>query len=87
MNQPRLWWQDVVPSDWTAFALPEDLVRERYTALLAALDELSTRGPMSTVEEIVTQVRAVGYHDPLTELDLRDGLDQLAKFDRAPNTP
>lgn len=68
------------PSDWTAFALPEDLVRERYTALLAALEELSTRGPMSTPEEIAAQVRAVGYHDPLTDLDLRNALDQLAKW-------
>lgn len=80
MSQPRLWWQEVVPSDWTAFALPEDLVRERYTALLAALEELSTRGPMSTPEEIAAQVRAVGYHDPLTDLDLRNALDQLAKW-------
>ena len=44
VSEPRLWWQDVMPSDWTAFLLPEDLVRERYTALLAALEELSTRG-------------------------------------------
>lgn len=78
MTQPRLWWQDVVASDWTAFSLPDDLARERYTALLAALEELSTRGPMSTLEEIAAQARAVGYHDPLTELDLRNALDKLA---------
>ena len=65
MGEPRLWWQDVLPGDWTAFSLPDDLVRERYTALLAALEELSTRGPMSTLVDILAQLRAVGFHDPL----------------------
>lgn len=59
----RLWWQDVVHSDWTAFALSEDLVRERCTALLTAVEELSTREPVSTPVAIAAQVRAVGYHD------------------------
>ena len=68
-GEPRLWWQDVLPSDWTAFSLPDDLVRERYTALLAALEELSTRGPMSTLVDILAQLRTVGFHDPLTEAD------------------
>jgi len=80
VSEPRLWWQDVMPSDWTAFSLPEDLVRERYTALLAALEELSTRGPMSTLGDILAQLRAVGFHDPLHETELRDALDQLAKW-------
>jgi uncharacterized protein (TIGR02677 family) len=77
---PRRWWRHVVASDWTAFALPEDLVRERYSALLAALDELSTRGPMSTLGEIMERLRAIDFHDPLTEVDLRVLLDQLAKW-------
>lgn len=80
MGEPRLWWQDVLPSDWTAFALPDDLVRERYTALLAALEELSTRGPMSTLGDILAQLRVVGFHDPLPETELRDALDRLAKW-------
>lgn len=80
MNRPRTWWQEVVPGDWAAFALPDDLVRERYTALLAALEELSTRGPMSTLADIGGQLRAVGYHDPLGEPDLLKALDQLAKW-------
>lgn len=79
-DQPRRWWRHVVASDWTAFALPEDLVRERYSALLAALDELSTRGPMSTLTEIRERLRAVGFHDPLSEVDLRAVLDQLARW-------
>ncbi|MEW2352991.1 DUF2397 family protein [Spirillospora sp. NPDC029432] len=62
------------------FSLPDDLVRERYTALLAALEELSTRGPMSSLDEISTQVRSVGLHDPLPETELRDALDRLAKW-------
>ena len=53
---------------------------KRYTALLAALEELSTRGPMSTLVDILAQLRAVGFHDPLTEAELRDSLDQLAKW-------
>lgn len=53
---------------------------KRYTALLAALEELSTRGPMSTLVDILAQLRAVGFHDPLTEAELRDALDHLAKW-------
>jgi len=79
-NQPQLWWQQVVASDWTAFALSEDLVRERYSALLAALEELSTRGPRSTLGEITERLRAVGFHDPMPEAELRALLDQLAKW-------
>jgi uncharacterized protein (TIGR02677 family) len=80
LEQPRRWWQSVVPADWIVFSLPEDLVRERYTALLAALEELSTRGPMASLEEIAVRVRSVGFHDPLPEPELRDALDQLAKW-------
>lgn len=80
MREPRRWWQEVEASDWTAFAMPDDLVRERYTALLAALEELSTRGPMSTLTEIADQAKEVGYHDPLPEGELRSALDQLAKW-------
>ncbi len=80
MSRPRMWWQEVHPGDWAAFALPDDLVRERYTALLAALEELSTRGPMSTLADIADQLRAIGYHDPLPEPDLLKALDQLAKW-------
>jgi uncharacterized protein (TIGR02677 family) len=75
-----MWWQDVVPGDWTAFSLPDDLARERYTALLAALEELSTRGPMSSLSEISVQLRAVGYHDQLQETELREALDRLARW-------
>lgn len=80
MREPRRWWQEVEASDWTAFAMPDDLVRERYTALLAALEELSTRGPMSTLAEIADQAKDVGYHDPLPEGELRSALDQLARW-------
>ncbi|MEJ2852403.1 MULTISPECIES: DUF2397 family protein [unclassified Saccharothrix] len=66
--------------DWAAFATSEDLARERYTALLAALEELSTRGPMATPAEISAQAREVGYHDPLPEDDLRKALDRLAQW-------
>jgi uncharacterized protein (TIGR02677 family) len=69
-----------VPADWIVFSLPEDLVRERYTAVLAALEELSTRGPMAGLEEIAGQVRSVGFHDPLGEPELRGALDHLAKW-------
>jgi len=79
-EQPRSWWRGVVASDWTVFSLPEDIVRDRYSALLAALEELSTRGPRSTVAEIVERLRAVGFHDPLTDADLRALLDQLATW-------
>lgn len=80
MREPRRWWQEVEARDWTAFSQPDDLVRERYTALLAALEELSTRAPMSTLSEIALQAKLVGYHDPLGENDLRSALDQLAKW-------
>lgn len=80
MSKPRMWWQEVVPGDWYVFGMPEDLVRERYLALLAALEELSTRGPMSTLPDIAVQLRAVGYHDPLSETELRKSLDQLAAW-------
>lgn len=80
MVTQRLWWQEVDPAAWRAFGLPEDLVRERYTALLAALEELSTRAPMSTLPDIADHLRAVGYHDPLPELELRDALDRLTEW-------
>ncbi|MFI0487012.1 hypothetical protein [Actinomadura sp. 9N215] len=80
MEQPRRWWQSVLPADWIVFALPEDLVRERYTALLAALEELSTRCPMASLDEIAAQARSVGFHDPLPESELLGALDQLAKW-------
>lgn len=80
MSQPRQWWQDVLPSDWTAFSLTDDLVRERYTALLAALEELSTCGPMSSLGDILAQLRSVGFYDPLDETELRNALDRLATW-------
>ena len=64
MSQPRRWWQDVLPADWTVFSLPDDLARERYTALLAALEELSTRGPMSSLGDILAQLRSVVVTEP-----------------------
>ncbi|MEF9527655.1 MULTISPECIES: DUF2397 family protein [Streptomyces] len=73
----RMWWQEVVPGDWYVFGMPESLVKERYLALLAALEELSTRGPMATLSDITAQLKAVGYHDPLPEAELRALLDQL----------
>jgi hypothetical protein len=73
------WWRHVVPSDWAAFATPEDIHRERHSALLAALEELSTRGPRSTFTEIIERLRAVGFHDPITDADLRELLDRLAR--------
>lgn len=75
-----MWWQEVVPGDWYVFGMPEDLVRERYLVLLAALEELSTRGPMSTLADIAAQAKTVGYHDPLSEPELCNSLDQLAKW-------
>ncbi|GAA4259709.1 hypothetical protein GCM10022255_085360 [Dactylosporangium darangshiense] len=78
-SQPRLWWQDIDPVVWRCFGQPEDLARERNTALLAALEELSTRAPMSTLADIVAQVREVGYRDKLTDLEVRDTLDQLTR--------
>ncbi|GAA1546407.1 hypothetical protein GCM10009678_31290 [Actinomadura kijaniata] len=77
MEQPRLWWQSVYPSDWAVFSLSDDLSRERYTALLAALEELSTRGPMANLEEVASQLHDVGFHDPLPEQELRNALDRL----------
>lgn len=82
-DQPQHWWRQVIASDWAAFSQHNDLVRERYSALLAALEELSTRGPRSTLGEIGERLRAVGFHDPLTEVELRDLLDQLAKWEFA----
>ncbi|MFF4795081.1 DUF2397 family protein [Streptomyces sp. NPDC001276] len=76
----RMWWQEVVPGDWYVFGIPEGLVKERYLALLAALEELSTRGPMATLSDITAQLKAVGYHDPLPETELRALLDQLLKW-------
>ncbi|MCM8555419.1 DUF2397 family protein [Streptomyces sp. STCH 565 A] len=73
----RVWWQEVVPGDWYVFGVPESLVKERYLALLAALEELSTRGPMATLSDIAAQLKVVGYHDPLPEPELRSLLDQL----------
>ncbi|MFD1364408.1 DUF2397 family protein [Actinoplanes sichuanensis] len=78
-SQPRLWWQDIDPVVWRCFGYAEDLARERNTALLAALEELSTRAPMSTLTDILGQIREVGYHDHLTDKELRDVLDQLTK--------
>ncbi|MFF9143910.1 DUF2397 family protein [Streptomyces sp. NPDC014861] len=68
-----------MPDDWSVFGTSEDLTRERYLALLAALEELSTRGPMSTLSDITLQLKAVGYHDPLPPTELRTSLDELAK--------
>ncbi|WP_329347168.1 DUF2397 domain-containing protein [Streptomyces sp. NBC_01261] len=73
----RLWWKEVVPDDWHVFGMSDGLVKERYLALLAALEELSTRGPMATLSDITTQLKTVGYHDPLPEAELRERLDQL----------
>ncbi|MFI0941349.1 DUF2397 family protein [Streptomyces sp. NPDC021020] len=83
MDPARQWWRSVLSSDWTVFALPEDLVRERYTSLLAALEELSTRGPMWTPAQILEQMRAVGFHDPLTEEQLLALLEQVARWELA----
>ena len=74
------WWRDVAPSDWAAFATTEDIHRERYSALLAALEVLSTRGPRSTFAEITERLRAIGFHDPITDADLRQLLDGLARW-------
>ncbi|MFJ7593023.1 DUF2397 family protein [Streptomyces sp. NPDC097617] len=63
--------------------MPEDIVRERYLALLAALEELSTRGPMATLGDITAQLKSVGYHDPLPEPELRACLDHLVKKELA----
>ncbi|MEU1377407.1 DUF2397 family protein [Streptomyces triculaminicus] len=83
MDQARRWWKSVLSSDWTVFAMPEDLVRERYTALLAALEELSTRGPMWTQAQILEQLRLVGFHDPISDDQLLSSLEQLAKWELA----
>ncbi len=83
VDSPRRWWQHVVASDWSVFSVPEDLVRERYSALLAALDELSTRGPRATLSEIMDRLRIVGFHDLLPAAELRNLLDQLARWEFA----
>ncbi|WP_201452417.1 DUF2397 family protein [Streptomyces sp. HM190] len=76
----RMWWQEVVPGDWYVFGTPEGLVKDRYLALLAALEELSTRGPMATLSDITAQLKRVGYHDPLPQAELRSLLDQLMEW-------
>jgi uncharacterized protein (TIGR02677 family) len=82
-DRPQHWWRQVIASDWAAFSQPNDLVRERYSALLAALEELSTRGPRSTLGEIGERLHAVGFHDPLSDVELRGLLDQLAAWEFA----
>jgi len=79
-GERRLWWQDIDPVVWRVFGQPEDLARERNTALLAALEELSTRAPMSTLSEIGAQMTAVGYRDPVADAELRDALDQMREW-------
>ncbi|WP_051407238.1 DUF2397 family protein [Nocardia sp. CNY236] len=74
------WWRSVVPGDWAAFATSVDIHRERYSALLAALEELSTRGPQSTFAEITQWLRVVGFHDPITDTELRELLDRLSHW-------
>ncbi|MEV0855118.1 DUF2397 family protein [Nocardia fluminea] len=74
------WWRNVVPGDWAVFATTEDLHRERYSALLAALEELSTRGPRSTFAEITERLRAIGFHDSITDAELRALLDRLSHW-------
>ncbi|GAB3939255.1 hypothetical protein GCM10027614_21080 [Micromonospora vulcania] len=76
-NSPRLWWQDIDPVVWRCFGQPEDLARERNTAVLAALEELATRAPMSTPADIAAQMRDVGFRDQVTEFELRMVLDYL----------
>ncbi|MET8091522.1 DUF2397 family protein [Micromonospora sp. NPDC005220] len=76
-NPPRLWWQDIDPVVWRCFGQPEDLARERNTAVLAALEELATRAPMSTPADIAAQMRDVGFRDQVTEFELRAVLDYL----------
>lgn len=78
MEQPRLWWQAVQHSDWAVFSLSDDLARDRWTALLAALERLSTRGPMADLDEITAEMREIGFHAPLSEQDLRSALERLA---------
>lgn len=80
MSELSSWWRNVVPSDWAAFATPEEIHRERYAALSAALEELSTRGSRSTLAEITDRLRAIGFHDPLADIDLRALLDRLADW-------
>lgn len=77
MSLSRAWWRDVEPKDWAPFATREVLPRERYVALLTALEELSTRGPMWTLHDITAQLREVGFHDPVTDPELRADLDRL----------
>jgi uncharacterized protein (TIGR02677 family) len=71
------WWQGIDARLWRWAGMPDDLVRERYTAVLAVLDELSTRAPMVSLDLIVRHLPQVGYTDPFEETDLRDALDQL----------
>lgn len=77
MSTSRLWWQDVTPEAWRVFGVSDDLDRERHTAVLASLEELSTRAPMSTLDDIGAQMRRIGYHDPLPQDRLRETLDHL----------
>lgn len=76
-SPPRLWWQDIDPVVWRCFGQPEDLARERNTAVLAALEELATRAPMSTLADVATQMREVGFRDQVSEAELRAVLDYL----------
>ncbi|MEU4563943.1 DUF2397 family protein [Actinoplanes sp. NPDC023936] len=76
-NPPRLWWQDIDPIVWRCFGQSEDLARERNTAVLAALEELATRAPMSTLAEIGGQVHEIGFRDHVSDLELRAVLDYL----------
>ncbi|QNE18232.1 DUF2397 family protein [Kribbella qitaiheensis] len=80
MNMPRAWWRDIVAADWAPFATRDDLAREQHVALLAALEELSTRGPMWPLRDITVQLRGVGFNDPLSEPDLRAALDRLEEW-------
>jgi uncharacterized protein (TIGR02677 family) len=78
-NPPRLWWHDIDPVVWRCFGQPDDLARERNTAALAALEELATRAPMSTLADIGAQMREVGFLEHLSDQDLRDVLDYLTR--------
>lgn len=77
---PRAWWRDIAPADWAPFATRDDLDREQHVALLAALEELSTRGPMWPLPDITAQLRGIGYSDPLPDAELREALDRLEKW-------
>jgi len=73
VSEPRLWWQDVMPSDWTGFRCPRTCAGA-YTALLAALEDCLPR-PMSTLGTFWLNCVPWGFHDPLHETELRDALD------------